>query len=41
MSDSIVVKLAGDGSTCVCSVASVCGSRQAYESTHGAGQEAG
>jgi cell fate regulator YaaT (PSP1 superfamily) len=40
-SDSVVVKLAGDGSTCVCSVASVCGSRQAYESTHGAGQEAG
>jgi cell fate regulator YaaT (PSP1 superfamily) len=40
-SDSVVVKLAGDGSSCVCSVASVCGSRQAYESTHGAGQEAG
>src|ERR1022692_1914446 len=34
-SDSVVVKLAGDGSTCACSVASVCGSRQAYESMHG------
>jgi cell fate regulator YaaT (PSP1 superfamily) len=33
--DSVVVKLAADGSTCACSVASVCGSRQAYESTHG------
>ena len=32
--DSVVVKLAADGSTCACSVASVCGSRQAYESTH-------
>src|ERR1700733_6989274 len=35
--DSVVVKLAADGSTCACSVASVCGSRQAYESTHGSG----
>src|ERR1700744_3598727 len=32
--DRVVVKLAGDGSTCACTVASVCGSRQAYESTH-------
>ena len=30
-SDSVVVKLAADGSTCACSVASVCGSRKAYE----------
>src|SRR6202012_5538764 len=34
-SDSVVVKLAADGSTCACSVASVCGSRKAYVSTHG------
>lgn len=33
--ESVVVKLAADGSTCACSVASVCGSRKAYESTHG------
>jgi cell fate regulator YaaT (PSP1 superfamily) len=33
--DSVVVRMAGDGSTCACSVASVCGSRKAYESTHG------
>ena len=33
-SDSVVVRLAGDGSSCACSVASVCGSRKAYESTH-------
>jgi cell fate regulator YaaT (PSP1 superfamily) len=33
--ESVVVKLAADGSTCHCSVASVCGSRKAYESTHG------
>ena len=32
--DSVVVKLNADGSSCACSVASVCGSRQAYESTH-------
>ena len=32
--DSVVVKLQADGSTCACSVASVCGSRKAYESTH-------
>jgi len=34
-SDSVVVRMAADGSTCACSVASVCGSRKAYESTHG------
>jgi len=33
-SDSVVVKLTGDGRSCVCSVSSVCGSRKAYESTH-------
>src|ERR1700729_147601 len=33
--DSVVVRMAADGSTCACSVASVCGSRKAYESTHG------
>jgi cell fate regulator YaaT (PSP1 superfamily) len=37
-SDSVVVKLAADGSTCACSVASVCGSRKAYEETHGSGR---
>src|SRR5580693_3963161 len=37
-SDSVVVKLTGDGRSCVCSVSSVCGSRKAYESTHLAGQ---
>src|SRR6202167_1802955 len=36
-SDSVVVRLAADGSSCACSVASVCGSRKAYDSTHGAG----
>ena len=33
--DSVVVKLSADGSSCACPVASVCGSRKAYESTHG------
>src|SRR3984957_19942842 len=33
-SDSGVVRLAPDGSSCACSVASVCGSRKAYETTH-------
>src|ERR1700749_988037 len=33
--DSVVVRMAADGRTCACSVASVCGSRKAYESTHG------
>src|ERR1700758_2040096 len=36
-SDSVVVRLASDGSTCACSVASVCGSRKDYESTYGKG----
>jgi hypothetical protein len=35
---SVVVKLKSDGRSCVCSVASVCGSRKAYESTHLAGE---
>ncbi len=35
--ESVVVKLTADGRTCNCSVASVCGSRKAYESTHGTG----
>ena len=30
--DSVVVRLDADGSRCSCSRASVCGSRQAYES---------
>jgi hypothetical protein len=30
-SDTVVMKLAADGRRCVCSRASVCGSRQAYE----------
>lgn len=34
-SDSVVVRMAADGSTCACSVASVCGSRKAYDSTYG------
>jgi cell fate regulator YaaT (PSP1 superfamily) len=33
-SDSVVVRMSADGSTCACTVASVCGSRKAYESTH-------
>jgi cell fate regulator YaaT (PSP1 superfamily) len=33
--DSVVVKLTADGRTCACSLASVCGSRKAYESRHG------
>jgi cell fate regulator YaaT (PSP1 superfamily) len=33
--DSVVVKLTADGRTCACSRASVCGSRKAYEATHG------
>jgi len=32
--DSVVVRLDADGSRCSCSRASVCGSRQAYESAH-------
>jgi cell fate regulator YaaT (PSP1 superfamily) len=34
-SDTVVVKLAADGTACACPKASVCGSRQAYESFHG------
>jgi cell fate regulator YaaT (PSP1 superfamily) len=33
-SDTVVVKLAADGSTCACPKASVCGSRQAYEARY-------
>jgi cell fate regulator YaaT (PSP1 superfamily) len=33
-SASVVVKLTGDGRSCACSVASVCGSRKDYEATH-------
>ena len=33
--DNVVVKLSADGSACACPRASVCGSRQAYEATHG------
>jgi cell fate regulator YaaT (PSP1 superfamily) len=33
--DSVVVKLTSDGRTCACSLASVCGSRKAYESQYG------
>jgi cell fate regulator YaaT (PSP1 superfamily) len=33
-SDTVVVRLAGDGSSCACPRASVCGSRKAYEETH-------
>jgi cell fate regulator YaaT (PSP1 superfamily) len=40
-SDRVVVKLTGDGRSCVCSVASVCGSRKAYESTHLSGEKSG
>jgi hypothetical protein len=36
-SDTVVVKLAADGRACACPKASVCGSRQAYESMHGKG----
>src|SRR6266566_5290089 len=33
--DKVVVKLTADGRKCACTRASVCGSRQAYESMHG------
>ncbi len=33
--DKVVVKLSADGSACACPRARVCGSRQAYEATHG------
>jgi cell fate regulator YaaT (PSP1 superfamily) len=32
--DSVVIKLAADGTSCACPKASVCGSRQAYEAFH-------
>jgi cell fate regulator YaaT (PSP1 superfamily) len=32
--DTVVIKLAADGTSCVCPKASVCGSRQAYEAFH-------
>src|SRR5581483_3061168 len=35
--DKVVVKLYADGSAHACPRASVCGSRQAYEATHGSG----
>src|ERR1700690_3176899 len=35
-SDTVVMKLAADGRRCVCSRASVCGSRKDYEATYGA-----
>src|SRR6266481_6930728 len=38
-SDSVVVKLARDGSKCACPKASVCGSRQAYEAMHGGARD--
>jgi cell fate regulator YaaT (PSP1 superfamily) len=33
--DKVVVRMSADGSACACPRASVCGSRQAYEATHG------
>ena len=36
-SDTVVVKLTADGSTCACPRASVCGSRKAYDSMYGKG----
>jgi cell fate regulator YaaT (PSP1 superfamily) len=33
--DAVVVRMDADGSRCMCSRASVCGSRQAYEERHG------
>jgi cell fate regulator YaaT (PSP1 superfamily) len=35
--DNVIVKVAETGSRCACPRASVCGSRQAYEATHGRG----
>ena len=40
-SDTVVVKLAADGRACACPKASVCGSRQAYESMHGKSRSSG
>jgi cell fate regulator YaaT (PSP1 superfamily) len=39
--DKVVVKLTRDGRKTACSRASVCGSRKAYESMHGDGQQPG
>ena len=39
-SDTVVMKLAGDGSRCACPRASVCGSRQAYEERYQAPEAA-
>src|SRR5580700_4198169 len=36
-SDTVVVKLSADGSSCACPRASVCGSRKAYDSMYGKG----
>ena len=40
-SDTVVVKLAAEGRACACPKASVCGSRQAYESMHGKSRSPG
>jgi cell fate regulator YaaT (PSP1 superfamily) len=40
-SDSVVMKLAADGRRCVCSRASVCGSRKAYDAQYGDSGAAG
>ena len=37
--DEVIVKVAETGSKCACPRASVCGSRQAYEATHGEKRE--
>ncbi|MDR2988056.1 MAG: hypothetical protein LBV34_24790 [Nocardiopsaceae bacterium] len=37
--DEVIVKIAETGSRCACPRASVCGSRQAYEATHGQKRE--
>jgi cell fate regulator YaaT (PSP1 superfamily) len=37
--DEVIVKVADTGSKCACPRASVCGSRQAYEATHGGKRE--
>ena len=37
--DQVIVKVAETGSRCACPRASVCGSRQAYEATHGGKRE--
>jgi cell fate regulator YaaT (PSP1 superfamily) len=37
--DQVIVKIAETGQRCACPAASVCGSRQAYEATHGGARE--